>query len=147
MNNLQTYINMYNAKFEQLQKGVGYYNNLQNKIHEMLNSVYRYLNKRNEEKIYLIHIITKRQMEPPIPIELLPVIQEEQPKEYPEDDFLDPSKNIITNMNTTYTFGNTFQGRGNMRSMPANYQNNNYNQFPNNNNFPQQNYPNNGYYK
>ena len=147
MNNLQTYINMYNAKFEQLQKGVGYYNNLQNKIHEMLNSVYRYLNKRNEEKIYLIQIITKRQMEPPIPIELLPVIQEEQPKEYPEDDFLDPSKNIITNMNTTYTFGNTFQGKVNMRPMPANYQNNNYNQFPNNNNFPQQNYPNNGYYK
>ena len=65
MTNLQTYINMYNSKYDQLKQRLNYYNKQQNKIYEMINEIYTYLNKRTEEKIFLLQYITKKTIEPP----------------------------------------------------------------------------------
>ena len=65
MTNLQTYINMYDSKYDQLKQRLNYYNKQQNKIYEMINEIYTYRNKRTEEKIFLLQYITKKTIVPP----------------------------------------------------------------------------------
>ena len=146
MKNLDNYINMYNSKYDELTKGLNYYLKLKNKIHEVINGAYRYLNRRGEEKVYLLQIITQRIIEPPVPFEMLPFEEEPDQTQYvDENSYLDPSKNLITNMSTqSYTFGNIFKNTGNPRpKMPQNCQSMPPNMPPNNQFMPSNMPPNN----
>lgn len=85
--------------------------------------------------MYLLQIITKKTIESPQLLEILPCTPEGQERQYYEEEsFLDPSKNLITNMAPqSYTFGkifNTPNSRApnmNQQQQNTNYNINNYN--------------------
>ena len=144
--NLDDYANEYLKKHEKLRKGSDYYNNFDRNVNECCGGINNFLQKRFDEKNALIQSLTG----------FNPNQQQNfnnnnfnnnfnNNNNNDSNDFLNPSKNLYTNLNVKQFNYSEQQKLDKMKYSNVKYNNipqNNFNN--NNNNFPQNNFnPNN----
>ena len=160
---LDDYANEYLKKHEKLRKGSDYYNGIERNVNECCGGINNFLQKRFDEKNALIQSITGFSPNPPQNFNNNNNNNNNfnnfnnNNNNNDVNDFLNPAKNLYTNLNVKQ-FNYSEQQRldkmkyanvKNNNNFPQNNFNNNNNNFPqnnfnnNNNNFPQNNFNNN----